>query len=163
MQERIINYDFIFSYIDCKKLTYQDISEWVSNVKPTSYVINITFPGFDTGVDVEVFTNKVNIFNAEELLGDKNFSFIDGVYCFKVDNYGNKYIRNAANVCQLSCKLDHLIAQANLNDIRDYEKIQHIEFLLDSVKINARLNKPDKSIEFLKKAADELSCVKCKC
>jgi hypothetical protein len=163
MQERIINYDFIFSYIDCKKLIYQDVSSWVSNVKPTSYIVNITFPGFDTGVDVEVFTDKANVFNAEDLLGNKNFSFTDGVYCFKYSNYGNEYIRNSANTCKLSCKLDHLIAQADLNDIKDFEQIQHIEFLLDSVKVNARFNKPEKAIEFLTKAADELSCIKCKC
>ena len=156
MQERIINYDFIFSYIDCKKLIYQDVSSWVSNVKPTSYIVNITFPGFDTGVDVEVFTDKANVFNAEDLLGNKNFSFTDGVYCFKYSNYGNEYIRNSANTCKLSCKLD-------LNDIKDFEQIQHIEFLLDSVKVNARFNKPEKAIEFLTKAADELSCIKCKC
>lgn len=163
MQERIINYDFIFSYIDCKKLIYQDVSDWTSNVKPVSYIVNITFPGFDTGVDVEVFTDKANVFNAEDLLGNKNFSFTDGVYCFKVENYGGTFIRNAANVCKLSCKLDHLIAQADLNDMQDYENIQHIEFLLDSVKVNARFNKPEKAIQFLIKAADELSCVKCKC
>lgn len=163
MKERIINYDFIFSYIDCKKLIYQDVSDWTSNVKPVSYIVNITFPGFDTGVNVEVFTDKLNIFTSEDLLDNKNFSFTDGVYCFKVDNYGKKHIRNAANICQLSCKLDHLIAQADLNDIKDYENIQHIEFLLDSVKINARHNKPEKAIDFLKQAAKELSCVKCKC
>lgn len=161
--ERINNFDFIFSYLSCNKLTYQDVSEWVSNVKPTSYIIDVTFPGSTTAKSFEFKTDGVNIISSESELGNSDFLFIDGIYCFEVSNYGKKYKRSAANICQLECKLDHLIAQAQVDNIKDYEKITHIRFLLDAVLLNAKLNKPEKALKFLKKASDELSCVKCNC
>lgn len=107
------------------------------------------------GTIVTVKTGMVN-----EL---KSIGWRDGIYCFKVENCGVTYSKSIANTCELDCKLDHMISQADLDDETVFKKIQRIQFLLDSIKINADLNKPKKALEFFNLATEELSCINCKC
>lgn len=149
------NYDFNISHKGCKTLIYQDISTWVDNERPESYEIKVKAPGFSIESTFQV--------NGEGITQIDTGSWGDGIYCFKVNNCGTIYTKNYINLCKLNCQLDHMVKQANLNDPKDFEQITHIQFLLDSAYLNARDNKPEKSIEFFKQAAKALSCQKCNC
>lgn len=153
------NFNFFLSFLDCETFSYQDNSLWVENRKPEKYTVQVIPPGFSTFIPLEVKTEGITILEKD---GEK-LQLIDGIYCFKVDNCGTIYTKYEGVACRLQCKLNYLISQAELSDIKDYENIQHIRFLLDGFYENAKLNKPEKALKFYHLAEFELSCAKCNC
>ena len=153
------NFDFLLSHLDCKTFTYQDISNWVNNEKPEEYIVQIVPPGFSDSIDILIETDKVNILKVD----NKNLQLIDGIYCFKVNNCGTLYSRYEGVACKLKCKLNYLISQADINNIKDFNEIEEVRFLLNGFYENAKLNKPDKALKFFNLAEDKLSCAKCNC
>lgn len=147
------SFDFFYNFLDCKTLSIQDNSLWEG--EPIDYDIEVIYPGFETGVTYPIKIDKINIIDLENVQ--------EGIYCVKVLSGGNLYTKYIFNTCTLNCKLDNLIAQATLNNLKDFEKITYIQFLIDSIIINTEMDKPKKALDFYKIATEELSCVKCNC
>lgn len=153
------NFDFKLTHIDCDTFLYEDLSSWVNDVKPEVYDLMIIPSGFSDTINVKINPDKINILINE----GSNVKLKDGVYCFKVNNHGISYSKYIGVACILECKLNQLIAKAELRNYKDFEEISEIKFLLTSFHINVNLNKIEKAISFYNLAEEKLSCVKCNC
>ena len=153
------HFDFELTHKGCYSFFYKDLSTWVDNEKPESYILEIQFPGFSNYKEVSVKTDVINILK----YNNENMKLIDGIYCLKYNNNGVEYIKQVGVACTLKCKLNNMISKATLENKEEYEKILKIKFYLESFYINSEVKKNEIATKFYNLAEEELSCIKCKC
>lgn len=155
------NYDFILQSMDCSKVLYQDLSDWMMEdyyTVPDTYSIEVLVPNRKSFVSLEVNANSFTVITPEAL-GLKSKCIVDGVYCFKVDNCGTVYQKTVAITHQLQCCLDNLVVTASTT--KDIENIKYLQMILEGIHINAKhgnIEEAAKQFSFLSISLESLDC-----
>lgn len=145
------NYDFLIKSIECDKILYTDLSDWMDDeryIDPETYTVQIKHPNNSTT------SEEVKAKGETKLSLDACLT--DGVYCFTTESCGVKYTRHVAIIPSLECSLDKFIASTD-----DFNKVYTLKSYIESIKVNARMGKPQKASELFDIAKKELSNINC--
>lgn len=132
----IKNYSYNITNNTCKRIIYQDISEWI-NV-PETYEIRIKYPGGSNFITITAYTNYPTIINSI-ILGLSTTEEVNlpaGVYCIEVTNCnGDIFKMDFLNTCIYECELANLLASVNFlncsDNKADIEKYKEIKLLIE--------------------------------
>lgn len=152
------NFSFHAEAIDRKTIIYQDLSDWMegdSYTLPTMYDVEVVPPGQSSGIILSLLVTSTNKITKDDL-----GRILDGIYCFKVESCGKKYIRSVAIFPYIECCVKQ--AWASL-DVSYADQIREIERYLKLTKINAELNNVKLANSNLKIAKKLLENLKCDC
>lgn len=147
-------FDYHLEMLDCDTIIFTDLSNWMQEdyyEVPNSWPMTVTSPSGDK-FTVNFKPMGTTVIRSEDLGG----CILDGIYCFSTESCGYIYSRSEAIMCSLQCKLDTLLA---FNE--DYDRIGKISNYIDSIKINARVNKVKLAESMFKIVQRELKSVEC--
>lgn len=164
----IKNFNFTISYNSCKKIVYQDTSEWVET--PVEYTIQLTTPINSTPIELVVPTEGFLVID-NTTLGISEGNLPSGIYCVTTTNCnGDKLSLDFLNLCTYKCQLANLLAVLDLSaanydleeQIKDY---QQIKLYLDAAeaKFNCDWCSKEDVITLIKEIKNKLSTKKCNC
>ncbi len=156
------NYDFILQSLDCSRLLYQDLSDWMIEdyySVPDGYTIDVLIPNRKQSVPIYVAANKEATVITPEMLGLNSKCIVDGVYCFSLVNCGSVYKKSIAVTYGIECCIDNLIVTSSSK--RDEETIKYLKAMLQGAKINAKFGNVEeahKQIQFITTSLSSLDC-----
>jgi hypothetical protein len=156
-------FNFHLSSITNEALIYEDASVWATGedyVFPTTYSLDIKTP-VGAIYTVEVNASGKNRIDSTTLGLGANLTFMDGIYCFTLENCGKIYSKSKAYTPNSECCILNLLSRAK-TDI-DFEIIQRLSFYLKSVHINSELKKEELATEFFQKLQKEFQLLNCNC
>ena len=158
------NFDVLIDYNGCSTLLIEDMSDWMSEdaiyTKPTSFQIEITVPNRPKPHTVTLLTDKRNKITTADL-GINGANFNDGIYCFKLDNCGNKYTRNKLLSCFIECCINDAVSK--LKSAEEVILLDEIRLILDSCRINTEIGNLTKAKEQYNMLTKMLRNLNCNC
>lgn len=163
------NYDFFIREIDSKNFLYQDTSTWQEGptyCTPEKYKVAIYFPGNSDPIYTDFSTTSLTKVTLDSLgVADVYPKIKDGVYYFAVENgsegfCGRVFKRSVAIIPSLQCCFDKAFIRYAL-----YKKneIDHIEFLIKSVRLNALIGNIQLAEDYYGQAKEALTKLDCDC
>lgn len=158
-------YDFSLSYNTCKRLDYQDYSEWMTGgqfAPPVTYLITVKTPACDER-EVEVHAQGPTRITPQQL----GFSdcIPSGIYTFTAEACegvgGKGYSKKVGIFCEEECALQQ--AQSRLKPGEDNADVLRISEYLVRAKLAAELDNESLALEYMGIIRDELRRLNCHC
>lgn len=152
-------YDFFINEINCDKILYQDNSLWMTGdnyVIPNTYELDIL--SFNKDSDATLLkTITVNGLGITDI--SKSLPIKDGVFQFRLTSCQNTYTKTVAILPKLQCCIDRYLSSEEY----DISKHKEAARLMESTRITASFNQPNKAIDFYKMAKKKIDALKCDC
>lgn len=158
-------YDFAISYDTCKRLEYQDYSEWMTGGQfepPTTYTLRITTPG-GKEIDLAVSAQAPNIIKPEQL----GFSgcLPSGIYKFTALSGqgvgGKSYTAQVGIFCEEKCGL--LKATSKLRPGDDDSQVSRITRYIAYAENSASLGDYAQAVDWIEIVNTQLTQLNCTC
>lgn len=165
------NYDFWIKEVDVYSFLYQDLSTWMEGTKfckPANYGVSVYLPNTDS-TTLTLATDKVNKVTPSSFGVTANGAKIaDGVYYFVIDEKsssdtgycGKEFMKSVAIIPALQCCFDKAFLQYSV--LRKKE-IEHIDYLIESTRLNASLGKVNTAKYYYDLAKSALMKMDCDC
>lgn len=135
------DYNFYLDNINCRKLIYKDLSDWVE--MPESYTLKVIVPGSTVEYSLSI-TGDTLIIEAADIGLPPNVNLPDGIYTFIVEMCDKRFEKKEIVLCKLKCKLYNMLSTMDLTckDTRDkkdmIDKLSEYDILFNAIIANAK-------------------------
>lgn len=144
-------FDVTIDIIDRDRIMVTDLSEWMEDGPynlPDDFEISIMHPNRKDPYVVSIKPKTSVVVTIDDLSGDENMYFVDGVYCVTTESCGTSYTKFVALTRKLDCCIEKLLASAELkrdfefiSEIKDYRSVIHSSISLGMVERSREVNK----------------------
>lgn len=147
----------------CTTMVLEDQSTWVGGSIPETYSVLVQIPSRNSDVQLDLKVNSRNLLTSKDLLQTAEEQCLpDDIYCFSTQTCGYTLKITRAFLCSTDTKIDKLIADfADDFSLEKQTIIQNLQFLSESVKINAEKDNEQLAKDLFKELKKQLKKFDC--